>query len=373
MKKILIYGFWGMNNLGDDLLFCEALKKIPAIYELYVFLPPSHNTNINREKNIESFISIRNFFIIRNRKDILKKTFYGIYYAGGGLFPSRTFSIKNMLSLYLLGITSKYKIMNGCGIVPKKESVFFSYFLKGFNYISVRDCLSKNYVESLGHKAINCGDLYWGNNQTTENTTKKDKTCLICLANPFSKEELSNPVTKLRYAKFLTDIAEIINTIISKGYVIDFLPFFQLSDEILINDLRVTKDIKGKILIQGTDYTIDTIDNLFSQYEIGFCMRYHSILLSIKNRLPFLAINYDFKSEMLLKEAGLENYGIRYGIRESQFFGEEIDLDVAKMKSILNSIYNNKIEIIEKSIVYRKQKHESVLQNYNNIFHLLNK
>lgn len=107
MKKILIYGFWGMNNLGDDLLFCEALKKIPAIYELYVFLPPSHNTNINREKNIESFISIRNFFIIRNRKDILKKTFYGIYYAGGGLFPSRTFSIKNMLSLYLLGITSK--------------------------------------------------------------------------------------------------------------------------------------------------------------------------------------------------------------------------------------------------------------------------
>lgn len=38
-----------------------------------------------------------------------------------------------------------------------------------------------------------------------------------------------------------------------------------------------------------------------------------------KNALPIVAIEYDFKSEILLKEAGLERNGIRYGIRKDEF------------------------------------------------------
>ena len=38
--KILITGYFGMDNLGDDLLFAEALHKLPSKYEIYVNTPP---------------------------------------------------------------------------------------------------------------------------------------------------------------------------------------------------------------------------------------------------------------------------------------------------------------------------------------------
>ena len=37
--KILITGYFGMDNLGDDLLFAEALCKLPSKYKIYVNTP----------------------------------------------------------------------------------------------------------------------------------------------------------------------------------------------------------------------------------------------------------------------------------------------------------------------------------------------
>lgn len=45
--KILITGYFGMDNLGDDLLFVEALHKLPSKYEIYVNLPPSMLLKVN--------------------------------------------------------------------------------------------------------------------------------------------------------------------------------------------------------------------------------------------------------------------------------------------------------------------------------------
>lgn len=39
MKKILLKGFFGHNNLGDDLLLLEGLKKYPKDVMLYIEWP----------------------------------------------------------------------------------------------------------------------------------------------------------------------------------------------------------------------------------------------------------------------------------------------------------------------------------------------
>lgn len=36
MKNILLCGFFGQNNLGDDLLLLEALSKIPKEFNIYI-------------------------------------------------------------------------------------------------------------------------------------------------------------------------------------------------------------------------------------------------------------------------------------------------------------------------------------------------
>lgn len=46
--KILITGYFGMDNLGDDLLFAEALHNLPSKYKIYVNTPPGLLLKVNR-------------------------------------------------------------------------------------------------------------------------------------------------------------------------------------------------------------------------------------------------------------------------------------------------------------------------------------
>lgn len=372
--KILITGYFGMDNLGDDLLFAEALCKLPSKYKIYVNTPPASvikGKKVIPSANIEKFRYIRNFHVFTNRWKIFAHSYAGLLYFGGGLFPSRSFSLRNLLSNMQLGLTCKKRIICGCGIVPKDESRYFQKFLQTVDYCSVRDEISRTYVENLGCRAVNCGDLYWGNNNEPLNVERKAGTCLICLANPYGENELNNKATRQRYNTFLSSLSKVISAIKSAGFVVEYMAFFHLSDEVLIEDLQQLMGTEDKVLRYGTDYTIESVNSLFARYEIGFCMRFHSILLSIKNCLPFISINYDYKSEMLLKEAGLEVYGVRYGIRKAQFFGEEIELDEQLLLSKFKTMLGDKSLIKRKFLVFREKKHRDIKENYNTIFKLL--
>lgn len=375
MQKILIQGYFGVDNLGDDLLFCEALRSIPQQYKICVKLPSPCIINgryVNPSQNISKFRYLRDFEIV-SRFQICRYKFKALIYSGGGLFPSRNYSLKNLLSYYLLSVTSKFTIVSGCGVVPKENSFYFNLFLDRVQYCSVRDDISKKYIESLHHHAINCGDLYWGNFNDTSNVLRKKGTCLVCLANPFGRDELANISIKHRYGLFVETLSKVLMKIKSKGYELSYLPFFHGTDEYLIDDLQSLLRTNDKVLCYERDFTVDTVDQLFASFEIGFCMRYHSILLSIKNRLPMLAISYDYKSEMLLNEARLQDYGVNYGIRKSDFFGEEFDLDISLLLSTFDKVLEDKKTIIEKAISFYRKKHSTVLNNYNVIFNLLDK
>lgn len=276
-----------------------------------------------------------------------------------------------MLSHLQLGLTCKKRIICGCGIVPKNESRYFQKFLQTVDYCSVRDDISRAYVEKLGYRAVNCGDLYWGNDNEPLDAEKNAGTCLVCLANPYGENELSNDATKQRYCAFLSSLSKVIHTIKSAGFVVEYMPFFHLSDEVLIEDLQQLMGTEDKVLAYGVDYTVESVNRLFAKYDIGFCMRFHSILLSIKNSLPFISINYDYKSEMLLKEAGLEEYGVRYGIRKTQFFGEEIELDEQLLLLKFKKMLDDRSLIKRKSLAFKEKKRKHIEENYNTIFKLL--
>lgn len=100
-------------------------------------------------------------------------------------------------------------------------------------------------------------------------------------------------------------------------------------------------------------------------------MRFHSILLAVKNSLPIVAIEYDFKSEMLLKEAGLEEMGIRYGIRKGEFFGEETDIEDGTLLKLDERMQRDRDDFIKKSLSFSKKKKIEVLANYQNIFRII--
>lgn len=367
-NNILIDGYFGYNNLGDDLLLKEALNKIPLKYNLYVMFSPSSTEEL---AGIDCFRKYRDFRLLTNKTNIHCRTYKALIYSGGGIFPARTYGLKNLISSLVKGLTAKSIIVNGCGIVPKENSRFFKLFMKTVKYCSVRDCMSKKYIQSIHCNAIQCGDLYWGNNCDTSNICRNPNTCLVCLANPFSDKEKEDPYTLVRYRKFVNQLAEFIINVKARGIVVTYLPFFRGSDEILISDIQQHIGTNDVVLKFGVDYNLESVDKLFAQYSIGLCMRFHSILLAIKNRLPMVAINYDYKSEALLQEAALGEYGVRFGIRKSQFFGEERDLDIEILYCSLEMAITKKDDYIAKAIAFRNKKYQSVIDNYKRIFELI--
>ena len=155
-KNLLLLGFFGHKNLGDDLLLLQALQKIPAEYALFIIWPR------NATAEASKFLTIRHFTPVYDWKEALRTRYAALIYSGGGLFPSLSFGWRQLLRHVELSLTSKKRILNGVGIVPKTKRFWFDLFLRTFDYVSVRDELSQTFVSKIYPDVINCGDLYWG-------------------------------------------------------------------------------------------------------------------------------------------------------------------------------------------------------------------
>ena len=335
-KSILLKGWYGQHNLGDDLLFLTNLSFIPDSFSIYVQKGPY----------IEEFLRYRDFKIIDHKNKNYRPSI--ILYGGGGLFPTRRYelSFKNKIHLLLEKFKVKHKIMFGVGVVPKtdkKSEKNFRYFLKGFDYISVRDNTSKDYVNDLLNTNIkNIGDLYFTKPLSTKQHVRNNRL-LVCLANPFNKKELSDAHYQNRIHKLIKQLSTLIESVSGTFDGVDFLPFYDIEDtnisKLVIKELDV--GISVKILQRNVDFSLENVDDIFSHYRIGICMRFHSIVLSIRNSLPMLPICYDYKSIELVKECGIESYCLTYGIRETEFFGKEFDIQTDEMIEKMGKVINN--------------------------------
>lgn len=370
MKKCLLIGYYGYENLGDDLLFIEALSKIPSYYDIY----------INAHENLALPTTGDRDIIKIGRKD--RRTYYDlIILNGGGLFPSTKFGIRQFVTYLRYFFQSKKIVINGIGIVPKQGFVsnfLFGSFLRMASYISVRDDVSKQYVDKLlfNKKCINCHDLFFGRELLPLPKTMNDKRkgLLVCIANPFSEEEKKDPNIVSRYNKLVKQLQDAIYRI-SSNYTdnkVSFLPFFKGSDEILINDILKDQRLRdSQILSTSSDFKIEKVDEVFSRYKFGICMRFHSIVLSIRNCLPFVGICYDYKSESLIKEAGLGKVWVKYGIRKKQFYGIENDIDEVEFHKAIDEVVCN-YSLIETTMNnIRNKYHEAVLKNYEAIYKII--
>ena len=218
------------------------------------------------------------------------------------MFPYKKYTFKNLYYWYTTTFTCKKKVFNGLGIVPKPNSIAFSFMLKSLTWCSVRDNVSLAYVAKHRKQVVNCGDLYFGNDNHFINHPRGEKKCLVSIAYPFYDHEIKLPKIQARYRKLVRDIAEVITKIKSKGYSIDYLPFFIGRDEPMIADIQEQLQSQDKVILRNVDFTLETIDQLFGNYNLALSMRFHSVLLAVKNAVPVIPISYDYKSEELLKE-----------------------------------------------------------------------
>lgn len=363
--EIVINGYYGVNNLGDDYILYSilgALSKVNNIdnYEIKVFSSGSDLSNVFTlypNLHIRCIKKKNEKFIVTLMKE--RKGFLYIL-GGGGLFPNDDYKQYLHCAIYLTAIRiikGGQSIIYGvdiCDVENKKSKLMWKIIQRNVEKIMLRNKYSRDLLEhSVGlTKVDNYADVTFGSltiyekdSQLLDNLEKKlgiagKRYIIWALAMPWNDNELSTRHYQTRYQKLVDQYIQLANKYSRLGYHHLFIPFFHIRDRILIED--VTKRIEGNFTIcEEYDAPLEGKRALFMNSVAVISMRFHGVAFAIKHAIPVVALSYAQKTTELMRECGLQDYCLQYGIRNSSTFKREFDFDTKELDSV-----------VEKAILY---------------------
>ncbi|HBG49220.1 MAG TPA: polysaccharide pyruvyl transferase CsaB [Cyanobacteria bacterium UBA9971] len=299
MKKILISGYYGFDNFGDDAIL-HAM-----VYELKKHLTNPRITVISNNpakiKRIYDVDSIHRF----NSKEIIKKMkSCNVFISGGGSLLQDVTSCRSFIYYLSLIFLAKYfgkkTIIFAQGIGPISTIIarfLTKLVLSKVDLITVRDKESQTFLKKLGVNSILATDPAWSLEiSTEEKLLKVDKI---------------NIGVQLREWKTLTNKnINVIANILSEKFndeknCINLISLQDTHDlEIMqrLKNILLKKDLHSEVRIYSglsIDQSINILGNL--DYLIG--MRFHACLISANFNVPTLALSYDPKVTSLALES----------------------------------------------------------------------
>lgn len=299
MKKIFLIGYYGYENLGDDLLLYEIVHRL-KINEGYEISALSFDAKkISTLYGIKGVSRLKSMSIVRHIMDmdivvcgggsILqdKTSSRSLYYYLGILFLAKLFGKK----IYLLG--------NGYGPIDKGfNQVLVSMMLKFVDGVVARDEESYQAYRRLGVKKLHSGaDCVFLGELGRENLTKKEIFEEYKRRNHLEKPYVLFTIRPWEgMEKLALQIEQCIDILKKKGYDICFLSMKLPEDE------RVYRTYFEKYDVILLEREHEILPLLFSEAEFTVGMRLHGMILSAMYYTPFIAIPYDPKVESFVKQ-----------------------------------------------------------------------
>lgn len=290
--KVLLQGYIGNQNFGDDLLFEIAISKVRRIpnIEVYVVITKS---NINPDYLYNYYSDLK---IIKFKEKIpllFYKKFDKVYYIGGGVF----FDYKLKLNTKIfyknyISNTIRYKIPKlfgtsfggvGIGIGPyfsKRTQRLHAQIINSFDILGVRDQTSFDLAKLMGNNdVILSNDLSLELNESLQIQKDEDrnqKEVIICPRTYSHKPEYEKHIDELIiFAEYLEE----------NGYKTHWI-FLQKDKEQLMTNLG-----KFKVTVWNPfKMSIQDFINLFKNGMVTYTSRMHSIYISGMVGTPIVAI-----------------------------------------------------------------------------------
>lgn len=313
MPRILISGYYGFNNAGDDtVLFgiISSLKKQDADLQLAVLSNKPKETEqlfkipaYNRWKLIEIMRGIRH-------SDLLVM-------GGGSLLQDAT-SPRSVI--YYLGIVKIAKWF-------KKPVVFFAqgvgpirhrlsrYLIKRIvnqvDVITVRDQQSGRDLQSLGVTeapirvtadpalTIDPRRISMTKGQTILQTypTDPDQPSMVISVRDWKNIQ-----------RFKKEVADVADGFIRSGWNVIFLPMHYPADIDASRDIIKQMRENGAVLLDQK-YDFRHIMSIIGNVDFVLGMRLHSIILAAVMNVPFAALSYDPKIDRFVERVGMKSVG----------------------------------------------------------------
>ncbi len=317
MKKVLISGYVGFGNFGDEAIF----------YALTSHLKKTGNTlnafSGNPKKTFEDFNVESYYFknIFQILKAIIKTDV--LISGGGSLLQDKTSNFSLYYYLFILILAKlffKKTVIFAQGIeamVQKNNENLLKFVLKTTDFVSVRDKNSQDYLKKLGIDSILLSDPVYSILQEIKISDKKEGL-----------------IVQLRKTKNINeDFLERLAKEITKNYKgsIKILPLQDSLDKEIcekFKEILANLDIQSEIISKNSiSEIIETINN--SKYMIS--TRLHGAIVSNALKTNTFTLNYDEKLKTLSEELHIQNINL------DDFSFDELE---EKLKSFFNNAEN---------------------------------
>lgn len=308
-NSILISGYYGFDNSGDDAILKAIVKDIRFKNSKIKINVLSNNPEKTRAMYgvdaVDRFNFKEVFSAIRNTD---------LFISGGGSLLQDVTSTRSLI--YYLAIMKITKLLgkpvmvyaNGIGPIERKLNRFLTkHTLNNVDLITLRDDSSLEYVKQLGIKNKNTfvtADPVF----TLEAASKERVDEIFALENiPIDKKIIGVSIRQWKRSKDLVPImVKAINYMVDRYNVnVLLIPMHYPEDLDISNEIRDLVD-KGCYVTEDK-YSVEEIMGIIREFEIIIAMRLHSLIYAANQEIPMVGLSYDPKVDGILKTLGMEN------------------------------------------------------------------
>lgn len=305
MPKIVISGYYGFDNMGDEAVLNAMLisfRELAGQLEIVILSADPQKTS---ERYGAKAVKRNNYReVYREIKSC------DLFISGGGSllqdvtgWKSIPFYLGQLMLACLLG---KKTMLYGQGIGPINSKLYRRlavWIIKKVDFITVRDKESRDFLIGLGLKGkdivVTADPVFYlspGDNKQiqgreflVEEGIKSDSKLIGISVRPWADEA------------YLEEIAKAVKvlTAASGGEVL-IIPMHPAYD--LAVSERLLELLDGQANIFRGDYTPLEMIAVFGELDFLIGVRLHSLIFSLIQGIPFVAISYDPKVDSLLKK-----------------------------------------------------------------------
>ena len=353
MSDILISGYYGFKNSGDDALLLSIVKELKENKENINITVLSQNPE--ETEKIYKVRAVKRDNICSLIKSIISTKM--VLMGGGTLIQDGT-STKSLLYYLLIIKLAKFfgkKVMlysNGIGPLKEENYKITRKILNKVDLITLRDEISNTELKKAGvtkPKVILTADSAF-------NLSFDDKKDISELKKEFNiPEDKKYFCIAIRNHKRLADdfcdiLAEVCDKV-SKDYNIYpvFIPFQKSNDTDITNKIRNKMKSESRVFDSETD--ISDLLEFISHSELCIGMRLHSLIYSVICKVPLVGLVYDPKIVGFMEYIGQENFLSAENLKKYEL--------IKMVNEGLNNSQNIRIELGKKLDIMRDKAKEN--------------
>ncbi|MFA9559334.1 polysaccharide pyruvyl transferase CsaB [Evansella sp. AB-rgal1] len=350
MANILISGYYGFDNAGDDSVLHGIINSLKKNDPSLTFTVLSNQPG----KTEKMFgVSAYNRWNISEVIGQIKK--HDLLVMGGGSLLQDATSPRSVF--YYLGIVLVAKLYKkpvvfygqGFGPVTKPISkMLIKRIVNKVDVITVRDFKSREDLQKIGvnkspivitaDPAVTIYpesiDMNVGRQLLIDLNLAPEKTIVISVR-PWKKEQ--------HYKKVLTEVSDHFG---SKGWNILFLPMQYPADVAPAKDIMAMMKEKAYVIDRPLDFK--EIISLIGNTRLVLGMRLHSIILAAVMNIPFVGISYDQKVDRFVEMVDMHSAGHIRDL-ETKNVIESVEKTISNEQQIKARLANNMKDIIAKA------------------------